>query len=324
MNQTKYNKIIFSSDNFDKIENIDGFNFSVQKEVDNVVIKFKQTYSTNVFYFIYGNRYWLSFNEQSLADYLIEHNLIKGIINDKYNPSNKITTNKKYDKYSEVICEDNFFDSLELYKDHFNFNYCCDQILSVPIRDCGYIIQPWLEKYKQYISSLDSEDLIIELSAGFDTRTLTYFWRNTGKQYYIYTKNDSNEIDYAINVINKLPCKEYTSDKESPIKHNKTILSGASNISIDHYTNTYDFKNFIGKRRIPRIIDDIVPFYDKEYLKIKGDYVTQLKMVMNYMLCKPYNLHLLPYKTFMKKLFIFDENKIKECEEIIKYWNVTI
>ena len=49
MNQTKYNKIIFSSDNFDKIENINGFNFSVQKEVDNVVIKFKQTYSTNVF-----------------------------------------------------------------------------------------------------------------------------------------------------------------------------------------------------------------------------------------------------------------------------------
>jgi len=324
MSKYSYHQIIFSSDNFDKIENIDGFNFSVQKEADKVVIKFKQTYSTNVFYFIYENRYWLSFNEQSLADYLIEHNLIQGIVNIKYDGSNKITTNKKYNKYDEIICEDHFFNKIELYKDHFDFDFCWDQILSIPIRDCGYIIQSWLEKYKTYIGSLNPEDLIIELSGGFDTRTLTYFWRNTGKQYYIYTKNDPREVNYAIDVINKLPCKEYTSDTQSPIKDNKTILSGMANISKDFYTNVYDFKNYIGKRRIPRIIDGIVPYYDKEYLKIKGDYVTQLKITMSYMLCKPDNLHLLPYKTFMKELFIFDENKMKECDEIIKCWNVTI
>lgn len=322
MSKTNYHKIIFSSDNFEQIEDINGFNFSVQRKDNKIIIKFNHTYSTNVFYFIYGNRYWLSFNEQTLADYLIEHNLIQGIINDKYTDSNSITTIKMYNKYSEITCEDHFFESLELYKDHFDFNFCWDQILSIPIRDCGDIIKTWLDKYKKHISTINPEDLVIEISGGFDTRTLTYFWRNTGNKYYIYTKNDPRELNYALDVINKLPCKECTSDKSSPINQNKIRLSGMANISKDFYTNIYDFKNYIGKRRITRIINDLVPYYDKEYLKIKGDYVTQLKTTMSYMLCKPDNLHLLPYKTFMKETFTFDETKMKECDELIKCWNI--
>ena len=324
MSKYSYHQIIFSSDNFDQIENINGFNFSVNKENNKVIIKFINTYSTNFFYYKYGNRYWLSFDEQTLADYLIKHNLIKGIIDDRYIESNKITIIKFYNKYPEITCEDKFFSTLELYKDHFNVNYCFSKMLYIPIRECGTIVQNWINKYKTYIGSLDPEDLIMEISGGIDTRTLTYFWRNTGKKYYIYTKNDPNELPEALEVIKKLPCKEYTSEKESPIKDNKIILSGMCNISVNHFTDLYDFRNYIGNRRITRIVNDLVPYYDKEYLQIKGDYVTQLKTTINYLLCKPDNLHLLPYKTFRKELFTFDEKTIEKCEEIIKCWDVKI
>ena len=33
MSKTNYHQIIFSSDNFDKIENVNGFNFSVIKKM---------------------------------------------------------------------------------------------------------------------------------------------------------------------------------------------------------------------------------------------------------------------------------------------------
>ena len=285
-----------SNENFDKIKDFENFNLSVKRIEDHIEVEFKHTYSPNIWIykdFSDGYKYYLCVNHQTLIDAGFDENKLER--------------------------ERNFFSKLYLYKDWFKFEYIKRDKLFIWQKGEGHylkVIKKWTQKYTDFIKSLDPKDIRLELSAGLDTRILSYFWRYNPVTYTVYTKPNKDETELAkktIQFINdNFPCNlQITENKKGiPCKYE---LNGASIIH-GYFVKTTrkDFKDVIGNskasNKAKHIVKDICPFYDKEILRLKGDYPGQVKLVLYYLLCKDKDLYRQPVMSFTRSPYIFDDN----------------
>ena len=64
----------------------------------------------------------------------------------------------------------------------------------------------------------------------------------------------------------------------------------------------------------------ICPYLDKEFVKIKPEYLNQLKIVMQYLLAG--DIMDVPYKSFRRDDFLFTDDMEIEAKRIISYWGL--
>ncbi len=282
-----------SNENFDKIKDFENFNLSIHRVNDCIEIKFKHTYSVNTWIYEKDNDYYICFNHQALLDAGFPENDLKR--------------------------ERDFFKVLRLYKDHYVFDWLkVDRIYHYKKGNGNFLrlIKKWSTKYRTIISDIDPKDIRIEMSAGLDTRILSYFWRYNKKKYTVYTKANKPETELAIKTIQYVndnfpcECEIITSKKGLPCKQE---LNGGS--IIHGYfvpTTRKDFKDVIGNskacNKAKHIVRDICPFYDKDILKLRGDWAGQVKLILFYLLCYDKDLYKQPVMSFSKSSYVFDEN----------------
>lgn len=281
------NKEILNDNKFQLINNVKNFeniNLKIERNESNIEISFKLTYSVNIFIVNDNKYYYVSFNPKLLLEYFSEDHIVR--------------------HYA-------FFDKLILNKDIYKFTYSKNELYVIPINSSEgiNIIKNWINRYINIVQNITPSNLNIEMSAGIDTRVLSYFWRNTNNEYLVYTKNDPDEYEDAVNVINYindnfLVSLNTTSEKNNLKSH--IVLNGGNIIhGLYRTTSVYDFYNVINNpfksQKAKHIIKDICPYYDKDYLKIKCEYPGQLKIVLLKYLCEEKDLIKLPIKSFERK-----------------------
>lgn len=276
---------IFSNKNFDEIKDFENHNLVIKKIDDHIEIYFKLTNSVNIFSYNDGKYYYLSFDGITLTNEFGEN----------------IERHYK------------FFEKLILTKDTFFFIEKKEDLATIDFlsKEGQTIFKEWKERYKELISSIPQDDLIIELSAGMDTRMLSYFYRNLNKTYTVYSKPDPDEINEALNVINYInenfPVKlNVIHKKNKELICDKFNLNGGSLIrGLERPTTAEHFYDKIGNSLIcnkaKHIIQDICPFYDKEYLKLYGSFPGYVKVSAFFDLCNEKELINLPVKSFKRE-----------------------
>ena len=183
-----------TNNNFYEIKDFENHNLVVRRVGDHIEVYFKLTYSPNLWIYTKNGYYYISVNHA---------NIIGVLTNDQ----------------SDVSHIFEFFSKLYLYKDHYEIHYLKESeinIYKVNRNSHGNyvfanIICDWVKRYDKLINSIPIDKMCIELSGGYDTRILTYFWRYSNKVFNVYTKKYSYEAYTAQNVINAIqelfPCK---------------------------------------------------------------------------------------------------------------------
>lgn len=326
---------IITKENFNEIYTYDGVSIKIVKNENNVIISFKNTYPSNFFYFIdKNNNYYLSLNEDLLASYLKDNNISEITYNKEYiywenkkvtDKENWATCDLSCNKYYQINRISKLWEEIKIFSNcHFEVKYYdYNNILlhDINFNDSKDIIINWIIKYKNIIKNIDENNLIVELSAGLDSRALTAFWRYNDKKYIIYSKNDDDELNIVNLLKDKLPIKKLLTSKKGI---SGITLSGLGNPSHDGDLNHYLFfqENYRGVHCAKHLIKDICPYCDKDYLRIKENYYHQLKYFISYLLSK--DLINIPYLTTRKGPFNFSKKNIDEYESIIKSWNINI
>lgn len=293
---------VLSNTNFDEIPDFENLNLCIKHVDDHIEIYFKLTYSTNVFiyeenyqkyYKSDNNKYWLSLNPENLY--------------------------KLFDK-DKIQRHVKFYKKLLLYRNKYEFVDEQHDIYTVPFwkQEGIDLMNNWIQKYKNIISGVDRKKLIIELSSGIDTRILTYFWRNTPGEYYVYTKNDPKELDDALRVIHHIeenfPVKLTVKTNKAELGVVDQITLNGGNIDFGFWmpTDPYYFADIIGNplcyRKAEHIAKNLCPYYDKDYLRLLGIYPGQMKVTLLKYLCDEKGLNQLPIKTLDYKEILFTEN----------------
>ena len=265
----------FSNTDFNNIPSFENINLCINHNNNVVEISFKHTISTNVFIYENNCNYWLSLNPETLQQF------------------GKNNIKRHYE----------FFKKLILFKDHYEFiddDIEIDSVIAHDIEGIN-ILHNWIRKYKDILNSIDSTKLICELSAGFDTRILTFFWRYIDKTINVYTKNKIEETDtakYIAKYINdNFPVNINLVTNKSELTGNDYItLSGASivhglwvNTTLDDYYD--EICNPMKSKKAKHIINDICPFYDKEFIKLKGRFPGDMKLILFNNLCNDQQLN---------------------------------
>ena len=305
-----YNTIL-TNKNFDKIEDFENYNLLIKKINDYIEISFKLTYSTNVFIHQENNIYYISLNSDLM-----------------YEMFNK----------NDVIIYYKTFDKLILTKDKYEFIDDENLLWTIPLKSnkAINILNNWITTYKNIIQNINPENLIIELSAGIDTRILTYFWRNTGKIYDIYTENDNREIKYANDVIDYINNNfksqinavnnycEFKGDQPRIVLNGMNLINGKLEmIDFESYEQLCISRNNMATCQFSRDfvlhqIRDIEPFLNKEYLKIKGSFNSEIKLALFYLMCEEKNLYNLPIISYHTAPFNINEYDVKDIVNYLK------
>lgn len=293
---------IISSDKFDEIEDFENYNLNIKKINDTVEISFKNTYSTNVFIYENNNKYWMCLNPYVMYEHF----------------------NKE-----DIIVHYNAFKKLILTKDNYTFIDDENTMWSVDILsdEAIDILNKWIVKYKNIIQNIDPKEFIIEQSSGIDTRILTYFWRNTGKTYDMFTILRKGEIEHSMDVINYLndnfpsKSKVYNDYNDINKKCPSLCLCGLNLVNGENEMTEFESFEKLCKERnnmttesfsfhfVKHQICDIQPFVDKEYLKIKGEFNGQLKLVLFDILASENGLDKLPIISFNNSLYDLNNPK---------------
>ena len=298
---------IISNKNFDDIQPFENYNLKIERINDIIEITFKLTYSVNVYIYEENSFYYVSFIKQLLL-----------------NKFGDCIENKIIRRYT-------FFKKLILTKSNYNFIDDNNELYTISLNsDKGIqILKNWIGKYENIMKSINPKQIRIELSSGIDTRILSYFWRNLPYTYDVYTKDDPDEVNDALNVINhinkncKVNINTICGSKElSSINKSYSFILNGSNLIHGLYrpTTLEDFYDRIFNcsfrwNKGIHTIRNIVPFYDKDYLKLLGSYPGQMKIVLLLYLCKEYDLYKLPIRSLGRKLIDlskFDESEILE------------
>lgn len=282
-----------SNENFKKIKDFENMNLSIKRVDNHIEVKFKLTYSPNMYIYEQDGLYYMCVNHQTLID--------AGFPEDK------------------LKREREFFKTLYLYEDHYEFDWVKkDRLYHYKKGEGNFLrlIRVWAKRYTEIIRNIDPQDIRIEMSAGLDTRILSYFWRYNPYNYTVYTKPGKDETELAKKTIqfvnDNFPCNlnVITDKKGVPCKYE---LNGGS--IIHGYfipTTRNDFKDIIGNskacNKAKHIVKDICPFYDKDILKLRGDYPGQVKLLLYYLLCKDKDLYRQPVMSFTRSPYIFDDN----------------
>lgn len=306
-----YNKIF----NIDPIDDFENFNIIIKKIDNYYFIKYKNNMPANIYYYKLDGIYLYCLDETALSVFLTKNNIVltENVSYTKYiNKSgkkndSKITTNH----YQEIsrIC---IYDSVKLYTDHFEADYV--DLYSVNIHDAGYLIKDWIAKYKKLVSD-NYQNIIPEMSAGLDTRSLTYFWRDL-KIKDVYTKDDPMEKDIACDVIKRI--SEATINIGHKPKYPITLSGKGIIVDPSRFLKEHYYKNNTGQFKVKHITEYITPYLDKNIAMIKPDNIQQLKYTMQYLLAR--DLMDIPYKSFLRKSVIFTEEIEKDANQLIKEW----
>ena len=336
---------ICTKDNFSKIKDYENFNLKIKRETNYILISFKQTYATAFYsYFDKSNNLYTSLNEEKLYEYIKTNNLEPSIDKcEKYKEwENKKLTNKQNwsiqqlctNKYTHITSTKKLYKYIKVYIDNFHVEYYTtdeiDKMLEpVCLEEAKDIFMTWLNKYQKCIDDIavnKKEKLIVELSGGYDTRALTYFWygnKYLKNDYYVYTKNDETELPIVrelFEVLN-IPKENILYSKKGV---NGITLSGVGNPYNE--STTYDMMdihiNFACYWTSKHMIKDIVPFLDKDYMKIQQKYTCELKNFLNVLLCE--NLCGVLYRTNANVKRYITEYEIRKCKEVIKKWGLNI
>lgn len=305
-----YNTIL-TNKKFDEIKDYENYNLLIKKINDYIEISFKLTYSTNVFIHQENNIYYISLN----ADLMYE----------------------KFDK-NDVTIHYKTFDKLILTKDKYKFIDDENLMWTVPLKseDGVNILNNWIKQYKNIIQNINPKNLIIELSAGIDTRILTYFWRNTGKIYDIYTENDYREIKYANDVINYInnnfksqinavnDYDDIARDQPRIVLNGLNLINGKLEMTnFETYEDLCLYRNNMTAHKdcwntVLHVVRDIIPFMNKEYLKIKGSFNAEIKLALFYLMCEEKKLYNLPIISYHTVLFNINEYDVKDTVNYLK------
>ena len=309
-----------SNTNFDEINSYQNHNLVINKTDTEIIIYFKYTYSVNVWIYKHKNDFYLCINHKILENKFGENNLLN------YN---------------------NYWNKLIITK--YNYEFIEDNIDAIDVQlnttEAGIIINNWINKYKNIINKIDTNNLLCEVSAGLDTRALSYFWRNNNQKYNVYTKDDDLELKESLDVINLLPFNHIYIGKREKLPSNVYKLNGTSP-NVENKYNIYKdtISNSKYSNKVKHIICNIVPFCDKEYMKLSPIYDgIKLKYFITYLLTKNSELNKLPYITLKHKIydktkyfnnailisnsqkkFTYNDELISKCEELINIWNITL
>ena len=315
--------LIITSENINLIKNYK--NPLVEITNDNGVVSIKfDTMPPPLFYFINEDeKYFFSFNEDALMSYLLHHGEIKEAI---VNPFYEMVKNKqvseryiKSNKYPFLFYIVNY-ENLKIKANGLDYDIITDYY-SVPIREAGYIVYKWLRKYKEKIKSI-SDRLVPELSAGMDTRSLTYFWRDLHNVPTVYSKITEHGLDIEVPVVKSILSRIFDEQK---LVHHKisgyVTLSGKGiTSSASKYNNKSHLNHDPSLFTPSRYFNQLMPYKDRDFMRIRPEHPWQLKTVMQVLLAK--DLMDIPYYSAHTQLFTFTDEMIKEAEDIIKQWNL--
>ena len=287
---------IFSSDNFDEIVSYENYNLKIEKFDDRVEISFKNTYSTNVFIYEKDDKYWMCLNPYKM-----------------YEQFNKDDMYVRYKTFEKLILTKNDYTFIDDENTMWSVDILSDEAIN--------ILNKWISKYKDIIGNIDTKQFIIEQSSGIDTRILTYFWRNTGKTYDMFTILREGEIEHSMDVINFLnenfpsKTKVYNDYNDIPKDCAAICVCGLNLVNGKNEMTEFESYDKLCKERNNMTTDsfsfhftkhevcDIQPFVDKEYLKIKGEFNGQLKLVLFDILASEKGLNKLPIVSFNNSLY---------------------
>lgn len=323
---------VVTIDNYDKIESCENFNLKIKKFFNYIELSFKNTYSSNFFYYIDKNdKKYLSLSEDNLAKYLLENNIVLELhINKEYenwkirkieDKANWSITQLNTNKYEEIKRISELWKSIKIYSDcSFNITYC-KMLDNIDIDNSKDLLINWIIKYKDIFSYIKENNINIipELSAGLDSRVLTYFWRDN-KNVNVYSKNDKKELEYVNKLIEIIKPNTYINNKD--YTYGITISgqgNGSYNQDIEHL-----IKNFDGSHNSKHIVKDICPFLDKQYLRLTSHIynVFDFKIFLQFLLCK--DLCNIPYITRYANKFIIDEQNSIKAREIFEKLNINL
>lgn len=317
---------VVTKDIFNEIESFENISIQITKTENNIIIQFKNTFPSNLFYYIdEDGKYYLSLLEDNLATYLKENNICEVKDNPEYQAWIDLKKADKMNWSTGLLKTNKYIPIKRIYKlwnkiivnpdCTFDVDYIIDdEIATVPIRNAGEIIKNWIIKYRDIFRSHNPQDFIFELSAGLDSRALTWFWRYNSEQYRVYSKVHKDELPIAKEVAKRLPIGEFMTSKKGI---NGITVSGIGNSS-KSFNDRDIFEHYAGIHHSKHLIKDVCPYLDRDFLKVYGDYPQQVKLVIQILLAE--DLIDIPYMTWMDKHFWFTENSIRECKTIINKW----
>ena len=319
-----YNYVV-TKDNFNDVEDFENISITIKRVDNGIKIEFKNSIPANMHYYEKDGYNVYCFDEEILADYLREHSI-------------ELTENENWKYY---MSQEGHKKDGELHHNHYNeikrialYEYLIvtpekietkeiTGFFSVDILDAGPIIKRWIERYTKIIDQ-NYNNIVADLSAGLDTRSLTYFWR--GKNIFkIYTKNDPDEIP----IVQELHEKYFkdirlTIGEESEDSNlNLITLSGkgADLFAVrSRFLDPKFYEECICFINFELLCLGICPYLDKEFVKIKPEYSNQLKIVMQYLLAG--DIMDVPYKSFRRDDFSFTDDMEIEAKRIISYWGL--
>lgn len=316
-----YEKIFF----YDDIPSYHTLNLDIKKQDDSYIISFERVISSNLyFYRTESNQFYYSFSEEDLAEFLVNELGVQLTENSNFvnfmNQQKRSDNTVKVNHYEEIYVL-SLYHSVVIRKTGFDPVYI-DDLFTVPLEDAKSIIYDWINTYTDLCKE-HKDTILPDLSAGFDTRALTYFWRELGIDK-IYTKDDTDELYIVKQIVSEINDKY---DQHISLTHtvsgntDKIRVSGkAADIFAvkERFLDQNYLINNIGKFKHQLLANGIAPFLDKNILKLRPYSVNIFKPLIQYLLAKP--LMHIPYKTFARRDFTFTQEKIDVVENIIKTW----
>lgn len=323
---------VVTIDNYNKIESCENFNLKIKKFFNYIELSFKNTYSSNFFYYIDKNdKKYLSLSEDNLAKYLLENNIVFELhINEEYeNWKNRKIEDKanwsvaqlKTNKYEEIQRIYKLWDSIKVYSDcSFDVTYC-ELLDRVDIDNAKDLIIDWIIRYKDIFSYIKENNISIipELSAGLDSRALTYFWRDN-KNVNVYSKNDKKELEYVNKLIEIIKPNIYINNKDYTYG---ITISGLGNGNYNRDQRSI-LENYNGIHCAKHNVKDICPYFDKQYLRLTSSIYNHFdfKIFLQLLLCN--DLINIPYITSCTNYFIIDEQNSIKAREIFEKLNINL
>lgn len=320
---------VVGSNRLSEIENFNGYNFSITNKIQSVEIEFYTSISPALYSYFDGTDRFYCFNEELLAEHYRTH------MNKDISPCWKwnFWETHKWDKVNNKEHRESLawhkyeefefftlFKSIELTPITYSLKEFRD-LFSVPIDEAKDIVINWISRYKSIINNifLDGYTLCPDLSAGIDTRTITYFWRYYANKIKVHTKFDKIEYPIVTQLADRLGINELVENLPD-----KSIgISGKGAVSgMPQYRFILDgyYKHYLPIAKWDQLLFKLCPFLDMELLKIKLDSPYQLKNSLNILLANdlidiPIISHdLLPY--------YFDDNDFKEAERLGNLWGL--
>lgn len=328
-NEVAFYNYVVTWKNIKHVTNFENHNLKINNNGIYISIIFKNSIPPALYFYKNDEYFVFSFLEEELYNFIKSNFDVTSEINEawqKYMDMEKkkdiyLTINKY--KAIQYYC---LYENMKIYYDgHVEYDKI-DDLFTVDIHDSAEIVHDWLHRTQINVNDAYScGKLCSELSSGLDTRSLTHFWRDKS-DILVYTKNDMDEIPTVKELINThfrhnniklIYDKKLCSDKIKLSGKGADLWGVESRfMSIEYVGNYMSLHEGLAKK----YIFDIVPYCDRQLMRIKADYIRQFKIVMQYLLAR--DLMDINYYSFKRRRFLFTFAMEKDALKIIKEWKL--